>query len=94
MTKSDIVEHVFERDKEMSKKQACECVEMVFELIKAELATGNNVKISGFGSFSVRRKRERTGRNPQTGEPMTISARKVVSFKSSQILNKVLNRPE
>ena len=93
MTKADIVEHVFEHAGDMAKKQAAELVETVFELIKAELAKRGNVKLSGFGSFVVRQKKERTGRNPQTGQPMVISARQVVSFKSSQLLNKALNTP-
>lgn len=92
MTKADIVEHVYDHVDELIKKEAAEYVETLFELIKTELADGRNVKISGFGSFVVRDKKERMGRNPQTGEPMAISARRVVSFKPSQLLNKEVNR--
>ncbi len=92
MTKADIVEYVHEHVDGVIKKQASEYVETLFELIKDELAGGKSVKISGFGSFIVRDKRERMGRNPQTGEPMLITARRVVSFKPSQLLNKEVNR--
>lgn len=92
MTKADIVEYVYEHVEGLIKKQASEYVETLFDLIKDELAEGKSVKISGFGSFIVRNKRERMGRNPQTGEPMVITARSVVSFKPSQLLNKEVNR--
>lgn len=92
MTKADIVEYVYEHVEGLIKKQASEYVETLFDLIKDELAAGKSVKISGFGSFIVRNKRERMGRNPQTGEPMVITARSVVSFKPSQLLNKEVNR--
>jgi integration host factor subunit alpha len=61
-------------------------VESLFEIIKDELAKGEKVMISGFGRWSVRQKRARKGRNPQTGEAMTIEARKVVTFKPSGML--------
>ena len=92
MTKADIVEYVYEHVEGLIKKQASEYVETLFDLIKDELSDGKSVKISGFGSFIVREKRERMGRNPQTGEPMVITARRVVSFKPSQLLNKEVNR--
>lgn len=91
MTKADIVEYVYEQVEGLIKKEAAEYVETLFDLIKTELQHGNNVKVSGFGSFIVRDKKERMGRNPQTGEPMVISARRVVSFKPSQLLNKEVN---
>ena len=92
MTKAEIVEFVYEHVDGLIKKQASEYVETLFEMIKDELAAGRNVKISGFGSFMVRDKRARMGRNPQTGDPMMITARRVVSFKPSQLLNKEVNR--
>jgi integration host factor subunit alpha len=91
MTKADIVEYIYEQVEGLIKKEAAEYVETLFDLVKTELQHGNNVKISGFGSFIVRDKKERMGRNPQTGEPMVISARRVVSFKPSQLLNKEVN---
>lgn len=90
MTKNDIVEHIYERVG-FSKKEASEVVESIFEAIKSHLEHGEKVKISGFGNFVVHRKRPRKGRNPQTGEEITISGRKVLSFKASPVLKKSMN---
>ena len=92
MTKADIVDRVYQDVEGLIKKQASDFFEMVFDLVKDELAVGKNVKLSGFGSFIVRHKRARMGRNPQTGDPMTITARSVVTFKPSQLLIKEVNR--
>jgi integration host factor subunit alpha len=59
--------------------------------MKDTLAEGDKIKISGFGNFVVRDKRARPGRNPQTGEAITISERKVLTFKPSQVLKSALN---
>jgi integration host factor subunit alpha len=85
LTKADIVERVY-KEAGFSKKEAADLVDMVFELIKETLARGEKVKISGFGNFSIRDKAKRIGRNPQTGEAMEISARRVLTFKPSQVL--------
>lgn len=85
MTKADLVEFIYERVGS-SRKDAGEVVELVFGLIRESLRRGEKVKISGFGSFIVNQKRARRGRNPQTGEPITIDSRKVLSFKASQVL--------
>lgn len=85
MTKADIVERIY-KEAGFSKKEAAELVDLVFKVIKDTLAKGEKVKISGFGNFSIRDKATRVGRNPQTGEAMTISARRVLTFKPSQIL--------
>jgi integration host factor subunit alpha len=90
MTKADIIEAVYEQIG-FSKKEAAEVVELVFETMKDTLADGEKIKISGFGNFMVRPKRARTGRNPQTGEQITISARRVLTFKPSQVLKDSLN---
>lgn len=90
MTKADIIEAVYEQIG-FSKKEAAEVVELVFETLKDTLAEGEKIKISGFGNFVVRPKRARTGRNPQTGEQITISARRVLTFKPSQVLKDSLN---
>jgi len=74
----------------MTKKDSAKMVEHVFEIMKDNLARGEKIKVSGFGSFAVREKKARKGRNPQTGEEILISARKVLTFKASQILKKVL----
>lgn len=91
MTKADIVENVYEKLGGFSKKESAEMVELVFETMKETLGRGEKIKISGFGNFVVRRKRERIGRNPQTGEEIKISARKVLTFKPSQVLKNALN---
>jgi integration host factor subunit alpha len=85
MTKADIVERIY-KEAGFSKKEAAELVDMVFKIIKDTLSKGEKVKISGFGNFSIRDKATRVGRNPQTGEAMNISARRVLTFKPSQIL--------
>lgn len=90
MTKADIVEKVYEKIG-FSKKEAAELVDMVFNSLKTVLCKGNKIKISGFGNFLVREKKERIGRNPQTGEQLKISARRVLTFRPSQVLKAVLN---
>jgi integration host factor subunit alpha len=90
MTKADIVERIYEKVG-FSKKEATEVVESIFEIIKARLEQGEKVKISGFGNFAINTKRPRKGRNPQTGETIVISGRRVLSFKSSPVLKKNLN---
>lgn len=90
MTKADIVEKVYEKIG-FSKKEASELVELVFASLKETLQKGDKVKISGFGNFSVRGKHERPGRNPLTGEQITISARRVIGFKPSQVLKAMLD---
>ena len=91
MTKADIIEAVYEKVGGFSKKEASEIVESVFKTVKQTLATGEKIKISGFGNFVVRAKKARIGRNPQTGEEITISERRVLTFKPSQVLKGVLN---
>ena len=90
LTKVDIVEKTAETCG-FSKLEAADLVEAVFEVIKAALENGENVKISGFGNFVLRDKRSRVGRNPQTGKAMEISARRVMSFKVSQVLKEAIN---
>ena len=89
MTKVDIVESLCEKTS-IQKKDSARIVESLFEIIKSEFAKGNNVNISGFGKWSVLKKKARKGRNPQTGEAMMITARKVVTFKPSIVLKKKL----
>jgi integration host factor subunit alpha len=85
LTKADIVERVY-KEAGFSKKEASDLVDLVFKVIKDTLSRGEKVKISGFGNFSIRDKSTRVGRNPQTGEAMEISARRVLTFKPSQVL--------
>lgn len=90
MTKADIVERVYQKIG-FSKKEASELVELVFGSLKDTLCKGDKVKISGFGNFVVRVKKERTGRNPQTGNQIRITARRVLTFRPSQVLKTMLN---
>ena len=93
MTKADIIETVYEKVGGFSKKEAAEIVETVFDTIKETLERGEKIKISGFGNFVVRKKRSRRGRNPQTGEDIEIGARRILTFKPSQVLKAGLNHP-
>ncbi len=74
------------------KIQATEIVETLIELIKSRLASGEDILISGFGKFCVKKKRERKGRNPETGEDMRLVPRRVVTFKCSGKLRKKINQ--
>lgn len=90
MTKADLVEAVHTKVG-FSKKESADIVEMVFDTMKLTLESGQKIKISGFGNFEVRDKRSRVGRNPQTGDVIEISARRVLAFKPSQVLKLALN---
>jgi len=85
ITKADIVERVY-KEAGFSKKEAADLVDLVFKVIKDTLARGEKVKISGFGNFHLKDKEDRVGRNPQTGDAMMISSRRVLTFKPSQVL--------
>ncbi len=89
MTKADLVDAIYERVG-FSKKESAKIVELVFDIIKETLEKGEKIKISGFGNFVVRDKRSRIGRNPQTGQEIEISARRVLTFKPSQVLRNAL----
>jgi integration host factor subunit alpha len=91
MTKADIVTAIYEKVG-ISKTESSDVVESVFEILKETLERGEKVKISGFGTFTVKEKNCRKGRNPQTGEGITITARSVLTFKPSQVLKKALNQ--
>src|SRR5689334_17628595 len=90
MTKADIIEGVYEKVG-FSKKESAEIVELVFDTFKETLERGDKIKISGFGNFQVRQKKARVGRNPQTGKEIEISARRVLTFRPSQVLKSALN---
>ena|SRR5215467_6636671 len=91
MTKADIVEAIYEKIG-FSKKESADIVELVFDTMKETLEKGEKIKISGFGNFVVRAKKPRIGRNPQTGEEIEISARRVLTFRPSQVLKAALNK--
>ncbi|ABB31651.1 MULTISPECIES: integration host factor subunit alpha [Geobacter] len=90
MTKADIVEQIYEKVG-FSKKESAELVERVFGLIKETLENGEKIKIAGFGNFVVKEKADRRGRNPQTGDEIIISARRILTFKPSQVLKSSIN---
>ncbi len=73
-------------------KESKQILELILEEMKTALENGEDVKISSFGKWSVRQKNSRPGRNPHTGEPIAISARKVVTFHPSEKLRKVVNK--
>ena len=85
LTKADLVDHLHEI-MGLNKREAKDLIETFFEQVSVALQTGKHVKISGFGNFELRDKRERPGRNPKTGEEVPVSARRVVTFKPSQKL--------
>jgi integration host factor subunit alpha len=85
MTKADIAKVVYERHGGISSREAARLVEVIFESIRGRLGNGEKVQISGFGTFLVRQKRERRGRNPQTGEEMLIKPRASVVFRPSKL---------
>jgi integration host factor subunit alpha len=91
MTKAEIVQALYARVGGFSKKESADIVDLVFEMLKETLSKGEKIKISGFGNFVLRDKRQRPGRNPQTGDPIKISERRVLTFKASQILKQALN---
>ena len=91
MTKAEIVQALYSKVGGFSRKESAELVDLVFEMMKETLGKGEKIKVSGFGNFVLRDKRQRPGRNPQTGEPIKISERRVLTFKASQILKQSLN---
>ncbi|SCZ49146.1 integration host factor subunit alpha [Thiohalomonas denitrificans] len=85
LTKAAIAEQLFE-ELGLNKREAKELVEMFFEEIRRALEEGQQVKLSGFGNFDLRDKKQRPGRNPKTGEEIPITARRVVTFRPGQKL--------
>jgi integration host factor subunit alpha len=85
LTKADLAESLF-NELGLNKREAKEFVELFFERVRAALEEGRQVKLSGFGNFSLRKKNPRPGRNPKTGEEIPITARRVVTFRASHKL--------
>ena len=83
ITRADVAEAIYE-EVGISRKDSGDILDMMIDEIKSELVKGNDVKLSSFGTFSLRRKNPRIGRNPKTGVEANISARTVISFKPSQ----------
>jgi integration host factor subunit alpha len=85
LTKADMAERLFE-ELGLNKREAKEMVELFFEKTRLSLEDGSQVKLSGFGNFDLREKKQRPGRNPKTGEEIPITARRVVTFRPGQKL--------
>ena len=85
LTKADMAEHLFD-ELGLNQREAKDLIESFFEEIRTALERGEEVKLSGFGNFELREKKERPGRNPKTGEEIPITARRVVTFRPGQKL--------
>jgi integration host factor subunit alpha len=90
LTKAHIAQAVSQKTA-LGQTRSLQLVDALFEFIKQTLESGEDVLISGFGKWSVKQKQERWGRNPQTGESLTLAARKVITFKCPLALKKKLN---
>jgi integration host factor subunit alpha len=91
MTKADIAEKIHTATG-LSRKDSAAMMESVFAIMKESLEAGETIKVSGFGNFEIKQKNARRGRNPQTGEAITIAARKVLSFNPSSVLRDAINK--
>lgn len=91
MTRAQLSESVYQ-EVGLSRNESAELVENVLDAISDTLVNGESVKISSFGSFSVRQKGERKGRNPKTGEEVPIKPRRVLVFRASNVLKQRINR--
>ncbi len=91
LTKTDIAQEVYKNHDHLTKTVANTAVEAFLRLSKGSLIKGSGLLLSGFGKFNIREKNSRRGRNPQTGEDLTLDARKVVTFKPSWILRNKVN---
>lgn len=89
LTKADLAELLFER-LGLNKRESKDMVEAFFDIVNATLMAGEDVKLSGFGNFTIRRKAPRPGRNPRTGEAIPIKARNVVTFHASHKLKGIV----
>ena len=89
LTKADLSELLFDR-LGLNKRESKDMVEAFFDIVQSSLVAGDDVKLSGFGNFNVRRKAPRPGRNPRTGEALVIGARQVVTFHASHKLKSIV----
>jgi integration host factor subunit alpha len=90
IVKNDLIDKIT-AETGLSRKECLSVVDSILEIMKDDLSHGNSVMISGFGKWTVKNKGARRGRNPQTGEDLTISARRVVTFKPSTVLKDEIN---
>jgi integration host factor subunit alpha len=93
LTRADLCEAVY-RDVGLSRTESAEIVERILQEIADSLVDGENVKLSSFGTFTVRSKGGRVGRNPKTGEEVPITPRRVLVFRPSHVLRQRVNRPD
>jgi integration host factor subunit beta len=93
MTKADLVERVA-READMTKKDAEQLVEIIFDSITDTLNKGEKIELRGFGSFRVRERNSRKGRNPKTGDSVAIPAKRVAYFKPGKELKELINRQD
>lgn len=91
LTKADLVQQVYKTHPAMTKAQATDSVEAFLTISKTALISGDDLLLSGFGKFNVKDKKSRRGRNPQTGDELTLEERRVVTFKPSGILRTKIN---
>ena len=91
MTKNDIAERIHTK-LGFSKKNSQDLLESILSIIKDTLETGDKIKVAGFGNFEIKQKQNRIGRNPQTGESLTIDARRILTFKPSTVLKQAINK--
>ena len=90
ITRADVAETIYE-EIGLSRKDSNDILDMILDEIVNELSNGNDVKLSSFGTFSLRDKKARAGRNPKTGVEAEICSRRVISFKPSQTMRKIIN---
>ena len=91
MVKSELIERIAERNPHLYQRDVEHIVDAILEEVEAALSRGDRVELRGFGAFSVRSRRARTGRNPRTGEPVTVSEKYVPAFKPSKDIRERLN---
>ncbi|WP_163337162.1 integration host factor subunit alpha [Desulfopila sp. IMCC35008] len=91
LTKAVLIEAVYRKHENLTQRQATEAVESLLRLAKDALIDGNKLLLSGFGKFSIQDKKPRRGRNPQTGDDLILESRRIVTFKSSGKLRKIVN---
>ncbi len=93
ITRLDVAEAIY-TEVGLSRKDSGEILDMIVDEIVKELSNGHDVKLSSFGTFSLRDKKARTGRNPKTGVEAVISSRRVISFKPSQSMRRIINKKQ
>jgi len=93
MTKSELIELISNGENEITRREAEVVINSIFQAIVDALASGNRVEIRGFGSFSIRQRQERTGRNPKTGASVYVPSKLVPHFKPGKELRERVDRP-